>query len=415
MHQLKLKLVFLYIVGLPNENTKICIASTAPEECTFEGIKRTFMETANKVDTNGIFIFSFSGHGIKGQQETFGLAPSDFNRTTKTLITAGMLVDWLHSIRFQGRYALFILDSCFAGGLAKQIILDSIQSDIPTPGVFVLSACTAYQSSIVVTSLGHSTFNYFLSLCLFNSTDSQSGQLAIGDIYKECNACCIAFSSLLVSYDAKSKQLKWSAMQPVFKYFQLTAFIWSLFEESEDEIDAAETGRFQFVLDYYFRHKKHSVVIPDTCQAWLEDVSGPGGALQELHKRQLLEGRLLTATICSMICSMASIFIAHKTPHISDRNVFIVAFVHVLAAIDRVTKDLTVTKLDLKLGIEYYFHALQKHNIFAGELTLLHNVVKKSIKEEEEKLLGYSESTDSGEDDIPPVIEWTPVELEFQD
>ena len=346
------------------------------------------------MDTNGIFIFSFTGHGIKVGHKDFGLAPVDFNYTKETFITASVLIEWLHFVRFQGRYALFILDCCYAGGIGDQMVLDSVEADLPTPGLFVFSSCTAFESSLVVTSLGHSIFNYFFTFSLFNSYRSQNGQLAVKNVFEECDACCIAFSSLLVSYDRDLKVLKWNMMEPEFKYFQLTAFIQSLFEDSIEEVDAAEPGRFQFALKYYDVSKKRRKphMIPDKCQAWLEVMSQPGGPLETLKKKELLKDALLSSAIGSMMHSMASIFVACNQPNVSDRNVFLVAFIHVIAAVDRVLQDVTVRCEDLKLSIEYYYNVLQKHKISSGELRKLYNAVCADIVREE-----ATEFTDSGE------------------
>lgn len=368
------------------------IASRSPGNCTFEGIRRSFLETASKVDTNGILIFSFTGHGLKIGERKFGLAPVDFNYRSETFITADVLINWLHFSRFQGQYVLFIFDCCFAGGISEQMVLSSVEADLPIPGLFVFTSCTAFESSLVVTSLGHSIFNYFLSFSLFNSYDSQNGRLAIKNVFENCDLYCIAFSSLLVSYDSNLQLLKWNMMQPEFKYFQLTPYLQSLFEESDEEVDAGEPGRFAFALKYYNFAKKSIVIIPDKCQGWLEVVSGTDGPLATLVKADLLEGALLSAAIGSMMYSMASIFVACGQPDISNRNVFMVAFIHVIAAIDRVLQGVAVTGRDMKLSIEYYFSVLEKHKIKSGELKKLYNSVCADVRKYEGE-----ESIDSGE------------------
>ena len=373
---------------------------------------KTFMESASKVGTNGIFVFCFTGHGMKVGRNEWGLAPVDFNYTKEKFITAATLISWLHYVRFQGRYALFVLDCCYAGGIAEQLAKETVNADIPIPGLFVFTSCTANESSLVVTSMGHSIFNYFLTSSLFNSY-SQPGQLLIKAVYEDCDACCMAFSSLLVSYEARMGLLKWSMMQPEFKFFELPRYLQSLFQdEPEDtdggieETDAGPPGRFQFAIEYYKfpkrGSKQRSPVLADKSLAWLEIASKPGGALFELHDRHLVVGRLLSAAIASMMYSMASIFIACNQYNITDTNVFIISFIHVIAAVDRVHKDIDLTRYDLKLALEYYCDPLRRHKIKHGELTGLYNRIVNDIATEQLQAASSPENegqefTDSGE------------------
>lgn len=361
---------------------------------------QSFMEAASKVDTNGIFVFYFTGHGLKiragkgSQSDEWGLAPMDFDCTRNTFITAAVLVSWLQYVRFQGRYAFFILDCCYASGIGEKLVIDAVEAEIPVPGLFVLTACTALESSLVLPILEHSIFNFFLGHCLFNSYYCQRGRLPIKKVYEECQKCCLALSSLLIGYDSKLKLLKWNMMQPEMKYFNLTEFVESLLSESDstEQTDSGLPNRFQFALEYYKSGTKKSVIIPDKCQAWLEIVSQPNGPLDELHKRQFIEGKMLTAIVASMMYSMASFFVARQQPDMSSSNTFIVSFLHVVAAIDRVHGSVSFTLTDLKICLEFYATALDKHKISPGDLRRLYNVICRDISKRSDS----SEGTDSG-------------------
>ena len=229
--------IIFHLVGFPSSNVHTYIASATPEHCTTTGIKRTFLEAAGKVDTRGMLVFHFTGHGIRnGKSQCTGLAPVDFDYTMEHFITGEMIGEWLHG--FQGRYVLVILDCCYSGGMAADIAKYTATMEIPVSGLFVLTSCTADESSLVVSVIRHSVLNYFLTSVMLANPSVYSGCLPIQDVYKECNVCCQAFSSLLLSYSAQEDMLKWMMQQPEMKYYQVNEFINSLFSSTEEETDA---------------------------------------------------------------------------------------------------------------------------------------------------------------------------------
>lgn len=151
---------FVKVGAVPTENTHLFSASKNPESCTAEGMKKTFQDHATKVGVNGLFLFHFSGHGIKVRNDMWGLAPMDFDYSADTYITADVLSQWLNEIECRAKYILITLDCCYAGGIGKEL---TAQSDVDHDlNLYVLSACTANETSLVLASLGHSIFTYFL-------------------------------------------------------------------------------------------------------------------------------------------------------------------------------------------------------------------------------------------------------------
>ena len=355
------------------------------------------MESASKVGTDGIFVFCFTGYGGKVGDNEWGLSPADYDYTKEKLITVATIIGWLQYVKFKGKYALFVLDCCYAGGIAKQLCCHAggiaeqlanktVNDVVPIPELFAFTSCTENETSVVVNALGHSIFNYFLTSCLLNS-NSQPGQLMIKAVYEDCNACCMAFSSLLLSHQTANDVLKWRMMQPEFTYFELSRYLPSLYQEEHEETDTGPPGRFQFVNEYYEFQKKGSKqqppVLTDKALNWLATVSQEGGALFELHNRQLLVGQLLSAAIASMMYSMASIFIVCNQDNKDDINVFIVSFYHVIAAVDRVHQNLELTRHDLRLALECYCDALRRQEINAGELRSLYKRIVNDIATEQ--------------------------------
>ena len=80
---------------------------------------------------------------------------------------------------------------------------------------------------------------------------------------------------------------------------------------------------------------------------------------------------------------MASIFIACNQDNITDINVFIVSFLHVIAAVDRVHQNLELTRHDLRLALEYYCDALRRQEINVGELKSLYKRIVNDIATEQ--------------------------------
>ena len=355
-------------------------------------MREKFIQFANKVDTRGVFIFHFTGHGLSiGKTQEWGLAPTDFDYTRDTFITGEILSQWLQQSTFQGRYALFILDTCYSGGIGSEIVTRSAELEIPASGVFVLTACSANETSMVMTALGKSIFSYFLSTSLFESY-SQPGALYLKELYGSCNDCCMAFSSLLLSYDPERDSLEWKMMQPELKQFHLPDYLKSLFNEDEEGTDSPPTGRFVFLLQLYdYNNGVKGNPVPEKCSTWLDMVSNPNkGALCELAKRGLLQGRIVTAAISAMTYSVASIYLASEnTPSkLSSPNFFIILLLHVIASVDKI-RDIELSPKDVRIALDYYMEALARKKVSVKKLLKLN---KRIVQNEEGE-----EFTDSGE------------------
>ena len=330
---------------------------------------------------------------MKIGRDRWGLAPVDFDYTEEKLITGTVLADWLHHVRFQGRAAIFFLDCCYAEGTAAELTKGVVTEDIPIPHLYVITSCSANEASLVLSSLGHSIFNFFLTSVLFNLPTVQEGRLPLRDVFDECCQLCAALSSLLMS-NKPEKGLQWATMQPKFKSFELSAYINSLFEaDGTEATDAARPHRFQFVLNYYnFSFKASKNPIHDKCLAWLETVAHPQGPLAVLQKHDYLADEVLTAALYAMLYSVALILVACQQPHVEDPNLFIILFLHVCACIDRIHTELSPSLHNLRIGIEYYYDALRKNKIKSrGLLQLYSRVVNDEAGRE------MIESTDSGE------------------
>ena len=379
-------------MGLPGKpNIKTIIASQHQAESTYEGIKRSFQEQAARVGLNGLFIFHFTGHGLSIRASESGLAPSDFNYTKERLITGANIAEWLAEIQFQGRYVLVILDCCFAGGVANELTLATAAEHIPIAGLYVLASCTANESSKVITALGHSIFNYFFCKTV-DSCHVCPGHFPVQEVFTINHECCEAFSSLLVTYN-KRDGLYWGTMQPQMRFLGLTEMLFG-----EEAVDAAGPGRFQFAMKYFSQSKISKLPIggkDDKFLAWLETVADYDSPLATLNNKGLLEGHLLSAAIATMMYSAGSIFVAcYKTDQVTDPDLLLLAFVYIIAAIDRLRHDVELTLEDLKISVEYYADSIRKHELRSKKIAKLYERIVNDLQQQS---MGGAEVTDSAE------------------
>ena len=377
--------------AIPKENVRLFSASKDTDLCTFEGMKERFLDQARQVGKEGLFIFHFSGHGLKVGNE-WGLAPADFDYTDATFLTGSLLNRWLHEADCKAQHILFTLDCCFAGGLAEE--LTSRDIDL-RPGLYVLSACTAFETSLVIGPLGHSIFAYFLAYAL-RVFRYPPGKLPISHIFEECGALCMSLSSLLISYNP-TYGLKFGTMQPQLRYFDLSTTIGNWVEESLKARTPIETasyhptlGRYAFVLKYYKSERgTQQNVLCELCLKWLDSISDDGSPLGQLYKRGLLKDEILRAAVCSLMWSIASIQMVNDRKTVNDPNMFLVAFLHVAATFDCFHR-VVLTLQHLKEGWEFYQAVVETNKLDDSGLQQLYREIVQDLK-----VVNKQESVDS--------------------
>ena len=386
--------------ALPRENTKLIEAKLEPDSCTFEGMKKTFQEQAKRVGEGGVFFFHFSGHGIRVSNDQFGLAPVDFDYTNKTYITASVLSQWLHEAGCKAKYILFTIDCCYAGGLAEALTR-GFDKLIPFPGLYVMAACTANEVSIILGTLGNSVFCYFLSLAIRN-TEFLPGQLPVKVIYEKCKKLSIALSSLLLSYD-KTSGLSWKTMQPELMHSTLSQTVLELSGEGEEQTDAG-IMRFSYATELYDSSRGEVRALDDKCRAWLEmTYTDSSGGLVQLQEGGVLgsEQCVMDTALCCMLRSVACIQLACDPSTVANANLYITAYMHVVAAIDIVHRGVEFHEREFALGLAYYLDSLQHRGVNTKRIKelfdrLIGNLNAKIVAEVSAQPCG-EDMTDSGE------------------
>ena len=386
--------------SLPRNNCNLIQASIEPANCTFSGMKKTFVEEAGKVGENGAFFFHFSGHGIRVHNDRFGLAPMDFDYTADTYITASVLTDWLNVAKCSAKFVVFTIDCCYAGGIAKALTECAENQSLSHHRLYVLAACTANEVSVIVGTLGNSIFCYFLSHAI-RHTPSPPGQLPIRRIYEKCKKLSIALSSLLLSYD-ESTGVRWQTMQPELTHSALSEAVLQISGEGagEDEVDAG-IMRFNYATELYdFSGGRARVSQLDTkCQAWLEmSYSDPIGGLVQLKEERVLgrERCLMDTVLCCMLRSVASIQQVCAPTTAASPNIFITSYLHVVAAVDITQCGAEFHEREFALGLAYYLDTLLHSGHDTQPLKQLYHRLLDNLKNKMAAELS-EDMTDSGD------------------
>jgi hypothetical protein len=92
-------------------------------EATVGGVRRAFASVARQAGPDDMFLFFFSGHGSQTDGQVSALEPD--GRTESIVLTDGELTDQDMAQLFDGlntRLSLLVLDSCFSGGFARNVV-----------------------------------------------------------------------------------------------------------------------------------------------------------------------------------------------------------------------------------------------------------------------------------------------------
>ena len=389
----------------------VFVASTDTYHCTAEGMRKAVMEQASRVGEDGLFVFHFSGHGITVRGREWGLAPVDFDYSRATYITASILYEWLQEADCKAKHILVCLDCCYAGGIGNE--LTSPEQSTLNSSLYVVTACTAYETSLVVGPLGHSIFTYFWARALCMHAQQQPGHFPIKEIFDECHSCSLAFSSLLVTYDPVNESLEWKPhQQPELKAFVLRDVVLEFNGEGQDQTDASTLGRYNYVIKHYSRRYSQPA-LHDRCIDWLQLLADQEGPLTVLEKRSLLSGNVLEATICSMLYSIAAILMACDRPNIGNPNLYLTAFMHAAATIDFVHSGIDITPIQFLKALAFY-DEIVKNSVNDRNLRTLYTRIHASIslssldssgsQSSTSTECGSTDFTDSGDMEVSPPV-----------
>ena len=345
---------FIEIGAVPLSNTTILVASENSTDCTFEGMKRCFVYAAKCVAAEGMFIFYFCGHGVDVGDKR-ALAPSDFDRSECTCITASILNDWLTEANCKAKHVLFALDCCYAGGIGH-----ALTTDIPLHrSLFVMSACTANETSYTIGTLEVSMFSYFLADAM-RKQSCDPHKLPLYNIMTECCTCCEALSSLLVKYEAAGK----------VSSCQIHPEITSTGEDqtdNDDEMDGVpDVGRFQDITKLYDMKAPRPPLHAKTKQ-WLKSIVK---SITKLRDRKLFKDKVLNTAVCFITMSIASYQLAFQPNTVSHPNTFVIAFLKIASFFDNHCHGVDIT---IDYGLAAYSLVLQNNGVDNASIEALRN------------------------------------------
>ena len=387
-------------------HVRIFTATLHEDECRFEGMKKSFQEVAGAVGEHGLFIFQFSGHGLSVKKHSdghFGLVPADFDHTADKFITGSVLNQWLIDSKCKACHVVYILDCCYAGGLGTDVT-----AGVPNlrSGLYVLSASTALEASLVIQPLGNSLFTYFLAYAIRKFQFGYS-TLPISKIFEECRELCVSVSSLMVTYHGPHRGLMLDKFRPELQFFDVTTARKDLEETVEALIEQSMAqpsvkisphnpvymfSKFSFVMKYYRVRRKwfskgKGAELSELCRSWLLFTTGSLSPLSKLAERDLLNNEVLSAAVCLMLWSIASIQIAAKYQKSAvDPNMFLVGFLYAATALDSF-HSCPVTLKELEEALSFYLAVLEKHELNDAKLQQLYQEIKRDLEalEKEEK------------------------------
>ena len=370
---------------LPKSHVQLFAASKDLDMCTTEGIKESFQAVAKRAGKDGILFFHFSGHGIKVGNE-WGLAPADFNYKREAFISGDVLNSWLAEANCQAPYVIISLDCCYAGGLANELTTSAINL---RSGTYVLSACTAFETSLVIGPLGHSVYAYFLSYAI-RVISFAHGSLPIHEIFEECSILSRSLTSFLVSY-SPDFGLKMKAMQPVLKYFDISNSIPSDVSKIkalppqqnkfELGLSSPSVNRYAFITQHFAKMDVENGELCNLCLDWLGTMTEDGNHLHELASRGLLRDEVLDAIVCLMMWSFASIQFVEDKANIYKGSHFLLAFLYTASALDSIY-HIRLNQEHMKQGLEFYLGVIEENEIDISELQQLREELNIEPKEQ---------------------------------
>ena len=145
-------------------------------------------------------------------------------------------------------------------------------------------------------------------------------------------------------------------------------------------------------------------MLDDKCRDWLElTYMDSNGGLCQLREEGILgqEQCVMDTVLCCMLRSVASIQLACDSSTVASPNLYITAYMHVVAAIDMVHCGVEFREREFALGLAYYLDCLLHKGINTQRLKdlydrLLGNLRAKLVAEVAKKSRG-EDLTDSGE------------------
>ena len=385
---------FVTNMGFDRDQVKVCVSSAQRSDCTKRGINALFVESAKAVEQGGIFIFYFAGHGVMVGNRCV-LAPADF-AGKKDGISGNDLIEWLHIAECKASNVLIIFDCCHAGNLGTTLTSPDNLLKIK-PGLFVMCGCAAKETCASFGALGHSIFAYFFLDYL--RRHHCMTQFQVKKAMKEITELCYSFSSLLVFYNDKRRELQPCEMHPTLETLDRY--------DADGKIprDEPDSGRFELVIQLFERGRPKPSPHPEV-EKWLRSPLIQE-ALSTLYSKVTFSEALQKSILSSLLYSAASIQYAHDETPLGNRNHFLMTVTSVLGAIGYAYPEVNTTIYHLMTGLGNYRVPAKRVNTKPLDelLTEMFEVARNNKPDNTETMAGCYDTEDGGDEVDGPVVQ----------
>jgi hypothetical protein len=377
------------------------IITTTSEQCTKEGLQDVIEDKVSKIqpisDADGLFIFVYCGGACNLQL---------FDSSTKVTEPAAeadgdfVTVDY---VPMRCKYSLLLKDfnsdraDTFATG---EVIAKAISSNCPKQVLVVLDCPYAEEigddikrflnlnpreltlmvsqgkseHSCHLGPLESSTFCHFF--CSFLPNCSSTGVIKLRPLQSRITACCEALSSLRMVRDGQV--IRSGKTAPKVRFDRIIKVAENTMERidkddvSVEQVDYDGTLCVSQFLNLHYKKYLIDWRPAKLCNEAIEWVHGVmEGPLDVLHEHQQLNGKVLEAVVGSMMASIATIQGLVPQPNESAKlsNIFIQAYVYVVAAIDMLDHDLELFDTSLlECAQDFYCAVLRASKIEDREI-----------------------------------------------
>ena len=261
-----------------------------------------------------------------------------------------------------------------------------------------MCGCAAKEKCTSVDALGHSIFTYFFLDYL--RRQHCKGQFEVKQAMKEITELCYSFSSLLVSYDEKERELQPHEMHPILDALDVHV------TDVNIPRDEPDSGRFELVIQFNERGQPKPLPHP-VVEKWMTSRLIQN-ALSTLYSKATITEALQKAILSWLLysASYASIQYAYDKTHLGNRNHFLMTVISVLGAIGYAYPEVYVPIFHLIAGLEHYREPAKRRvdtKPLDDLLTEMLEVASKSESDDTVTMAGCHGTQDGGDEVDGPV------------
>ena len=314
------------------EDNALTYADNSSCDYTATRLAKAFKSQASNVESEGIFIFYYSGPGHDVGQQCWSLASSDFDaRDQTTHITAGTITSWLVEAACKAKHVLVILNCSHGGASIAAALTDNTKN---SSGLSTCVLSTNGDPPSLFTSLETSATSHFLCAAI-TKMHVGSGLLKLTNLYNLTAQSCEAFFKLIVSYNPAAKRLDLHDAHPTIAALGKPQVVSIMPTEEND----GPPGMMQFLTEYFHDGMK-GTPLHYYSYDWLQWAGNVDSSpLADLLQLGVLHDEVVCAVICAMMYTLASVQVAFEPVDVDSSNRLLMAFTAVAATVSTIARD----------------------------------------------------------------------------